>query len=132
MHSMSCSILQNALEKEEEDSVMVSFDLPRPLRLFKHEVSPGYFNPDLTDIIQHFIFHRMQEIGKGSGLLIDTFHELEPFYVQHLKKLTAKPVWAIGPVHPQNLFSGSGNVKTRGKMRDNREQELVCWLYKSQ
>ncbi|GLJ07793.1 hypothetical protein SUGI_0074170 [Cryptomeria japonica] len=128
MHSMSCSILHNALEKEGEDSVMVSFDLPHPLRLFKHEVSPGYFNPDLTDFIQHFIFHRMQEIGKGSGILINTFHELEPFYVQHLKKLTAKSVWAIGPVHPQNLYSGSGNVNMGGKMRDNREQELVCWL----
>ncbi|GLJ07786.1 hypothetical protein SUGI_0074060 [Cryptomeria japonica] len=129
LHSISCSILQNALEKDGEDSLVVSFiNLPRPLRLFKHEVSPLYFNPDLSNFIQRYASQCYQQIGKGSGILINKFHELEPFYVQHLKSLTAKPVWAIGPVHPKNLSGGSGNVNTTGKMVGINEQELVFWL----
>ncbi|GLJ07785.1 hypothetical protein SUGI_0074050 [Cryptomeria japonica] len=126
LHSISCSILQNTLEKDGEDSLVLSFNMSRPVRLFKHEVSPAYFNPDLCSSIQRFVRH--QEIGNCSGILINTFNELEPLYVQHLKTLTGKPVWAIGPVHPQNLSSGAGNVNTRGKMADIDEQELVCWL----
>ncbi|GLJ55185.1 hypothetical protein SUGI_1184240 [Cryptomeria japonica] len=61
-------------------------------------------------------------------MLINTFHELEPLYVQHLKKLTGKPFWAIGPVHPQNVSGRAGNVFTRGKTSDINEQELICWL----
>ncbi|GLJ07794.1 hypothetical protein SUGI_0074180 [Cryptomeria japonica] len=128
LHSLSCSILQSALEKDGEDSLVVSFNLPHPLRLFKHEVSPLYFNPDLSNFIQRYVSQCYQQIGKGSGILINTFHELEPFYVQHLKSLTAKPVWAIGPVHPKNLSGGAGNVNTRGKMVGINEQELVFWL----
>ncbi|GLJ07789.1 hypothetical protein SUGI_0074120 [Cryptomeria japonica] len=61
-------------------------------------------------------------------MLINTFHELEHFYVQHLKNLTIKPVWAICPVHPQNLSGGVGNVNNTRKMVDIDEQELICWL----
>ncbi|GLJ07771.1 hypothetical protein SUGI_0073860 [Cryptomeria japonica] len=128
MQFISTSISQNTLEKDEEDSLVVSFNLLHPLRLSKHEVGPVFLNPDLSDSIQRFFFQRLQEIGKGSGILINTFHELESFYVQHLKYLTAKPVWAIGPVHSQNLFGGAGNVNTQGKMVGVNEQELVCWL----
>ncbi|GLJ07772.1 hypothetical protein SUGI_0073870 [Cryptomeria japonica] len=128
LHSISCSILQNALEKDGEDSLEVSFNLPRPVKLSKHEVSPVFLNPDLSNPHQRFICQRFQEMGKGSGILINTFHEIETFYVQHLKNLTAKPVWAIGPVYQQNLSGGSGNVNGRGKMVSIDGQELVCWL----
>ncbi len=128
LHSLSCSILDNTLEKDDEESLLVSSKMPHPVRLFKHEVSPDYFNADLSTPRLRYNRQCHRDIGKGSGILINTFHELEPLYVQHLKTLTAKPVWAIGPVNPQNLSSGAGNVKLRGKMADINEEELGCWL----
>ncbi|GLJ07792.1 hypothetical protein SUGI_0074160 [Cryptomeria japonica] len=95
IHSISCSILQNTLEKDGEDSLVLSLNMPRPVRLFKHEVSPAYFNPDLSSSIQRFVRQCHQEIGKCSGTLINTFHDLEPLYVQHLKTLTEEQTHAL-------------------------------------
>ncbi|GLJ07774.1 hypothetical protein SUGI_0073900 [Cryptomeria japonica] len=81
MQSISSSIMQKMLGKDGEDNLVVNFNLPRPLRLSKHEVCPDFVNPDLSNSIQLFVYQCFQKIGKGSVILINTFHELEPFYV---------------------------------------------------
>lgn len=40
MQSISSSIMQKMLGKDGEDNLVVNFNLPRPLRLSKHEVCP--------------------------------------------------------------------------------------------
>ncbi|GLJ07843.1 hypothetical protein SUGI_0075340 [Cryptomeria japonica] len=72
----------------------------------------------------------LQIVGKGgSGLILNTFEELESEYLRHLRNLTGKPVWAIGPLLPMSYFGGAGNkVSTRGKIADIAADELVRWL----
>ncbi|KAH9312517.1 hypothetical protein KI387_027552 [Taxus chinensis] len=81
-------------------------------------------NPSAVATIK-FVLGRFQSIGRGSGMLINTFHELEPAHLDHLKNVTDKPVWGIGPVFPP---SGSDKVSVRGKMADIGEEELIRWL----
>ncbi|KAH9330925.1 hypothetical protein KI387_003033, partial [Taxus chinensis] len=69
-----------------------------------------------------------RDIGKGSVILINTFHELEPVYVHHLRKSLKIPVSAKGRVFPPKALCETGNASERGKMTDIREEELISLL----
>ncbi|GLJ07814.1 hypothetical protein SUGI_0074570 [Cryptomeria japonica] len=91
----------------------------------RHEIAQDFFN--IEDLTLDIVLRILQSIGKGcSGLIFNTFEELEPAYVEHLRNLTGKPVWAIGPLLPPNYFSGA--AKGRGKKADVEVDELVQWL----
>jgi hypothetical protein len=57
-------------------------------------------------------------------MLINTFEDLEPAYLSHMRSLTGKPIWSIGPVLPPSFAGKAG----RGKMADISDDELVQWL----
>lgn len=65
---------------------------------------------------------------QGSTMLINTFHELEPTYVQNLKILMGKPIWAIGKVLTPNVFARQAKVSRQGKRTYMKEEEVVRWL----
>ncbi|GLJ07876.1 hypothetical protein SUGI_0076050, partial [Cryptomeria japonica] len=129
-NSASRSIMQRALEKEGENSLVLSLDLPRPLRFKRNEIDQDYWTPDEMNPITKFLLPMLQIVVKGaSGLMLNTFKELESEYVDHLRNLTGKPLWAIGPLLPMTYFGGAGNkVSTRGKMADIATDELAQWL----
>ncbi|XP_057867581.2 UDP-glycosyltransferase 73C7-like [Cryptomeria japonica] len=56
-------------------------------------------------------------------MLINTFEQLEPEYLQHLRKQIGN-VWSVGPVLPP---SSSGRA-SRGKMAGIGEEKLLQWL----
>ncbi|GLJ07890.1 hypothetical protein SUGI_0076200 [Cryptomeria japonica] len=129
-NSTARSVMQRVLEKEGEDCVVLSLDLPKPLRFKRNEIDQDYWNVDEMNPIAKFILPMLQIVGKGgSGLILNTFEELETTYLQHLRKLTGKPVWAVGPLLLTSYFGGACNkVSTRGKMADIAADELVQWL----
>jgi hypothetical protein len=57
-------------------------------------------------------------------MLINTFEDLEASHLRHLRSLTGKPIWSIGPANPPT----SAGKASRGKMADISEDELVRWL----
>ncbi|XP_057844463.2 scopoletin glucosyltransferase-like [Cryptomeria japonica] len=116
------SASQSVLKKEGE-TLVLSLDLPAPVRLEKHEIDAGLFEPFMMEVIG-----RLQSLNQGSGILANTFEELEDDYLQHLRNLTGKMVWSIGPVLPPNCFGGPVKVSSRGKMADISEEDLVQFL----
>jgi len=123
LYSVSASISQNALQKEG-DSVVLSMNLPSPLRLNKNEIAANFFEPDMSNPPQHLLVRCLQSLSHGCGMLINTFEDLEPEYLKHMRRLTGKPIWSIGPVLPPSFAGKAG----RGKMADISEDELVRWL----
>jgi hypothetical protein len=123
LYSVSASISQSALQKEG-DSVVLSMNLPSPLRLNKNEIAANFFEPDMSNPPQHLLVRCLQSLSHGCGMLINTFEDLEPEYLKHMRRLTGKPIWSIGPVLPPSFAGKAG----RGKMADISEDELVRWL----
>lgn len=123
LNSVAASISHNALQKEGE-SVVLSMNLPSPLRLSKNEIAPRFFDSDMSNSLQQFVVRSLQSLSHGWGMLINTFEELEPAHLRHMRSLTGKPIWPIGPVLPPNFAGKAG----RGKMEDISEDELVQWL----
>lgn len=79
---------------------------------------PGFV---LNEINQHMEFTKLVD-----GILVNTFAELEPKFVQHLESFGAgvrggngKPFWAVGPVI---------DLSQKGKTRRPRDAEIVEWL----
>ena len=63
-------------------------------------------------------------LSHGWGMLINTFEDLEPAYLRHLRSLTGKPIWSIGPALPPSYAGKTG----RGELEDVKKDELVLWL----
>nr|ABK24936.1 unknown [Picea sitchensis] len=123
LYSVSASLTHNTLQKEG-DSVVLSMNLPIPLRLNKNEIAANFFEPDMSNRRQRFVVRSLQSLSHGWGMLINTFEDLEPQHLSHFRSLTGKPIWSIGPVLPPNFAGKAG----RGKMADISEDELVQWL----
>ncbi|GLJ07848.1 hypothetical protein SUGI_0075430 [Cryptomeria japonica] len=92
------SIMQRALQKEGDDCVVLSLDLPKPLRFQSHEINRPFWSVGEMNRAMN-LFVKMSEIVDKSGLelILNTFEELESKYLRHLRNLTGKPVWALGP-----------------------------------
>ncbi|XP_057847176.2 anthocyanidin 3-O-glucosyltransferase 4 [Cryptomeria japonica] len=122
-HAICNSITTNTLRKEG-DSLIIDNILSSPLK-FTKEQTPGLFlEPDSADTRLSFIMGVMQSLTKCWGMLVNTFDELEPRYLQHLKNiLNGKPLWSVGHVVPLGCIAN-----TRGKKSDISEHKLVQWL----
>lgn len=123
LYSVSSSLSKNALQKEG-DIIILSMNLPSPLRFNKNEIASNFFEPDMSNPLQHFVIRCLQSLSQGWGMLINTFEDLEPVHLRHMRSLTGKPILSIGPVLPP-IFAGK---TCRGKMADISEDELVRWL----
>jgi len=121
--SASASISQNALQKEG-DSVVLSMNLPSPLRFNKKEIATGFFEYDRSNTRLQFVIQCFQSLSRGWGMLINTFEDLEAPHLGHLRSLTGKPIWSIGPLLPPSFAGKTG----RGKTADISEDKLIRWL----
>ncbi|KAF3775198.1 Scopoletin glucosyltransferase [Nymphaea thermarum] len=59
----------------------------------------------------------------SDGIIVNSFYELEPSYVECYKKATGKPVWTVGP-----LLLCHENRQERGKKSSISEEECLEWL----
>ncbi|KAL4560465.1 hypothetical protein LXL04_032617 [Taraxacum kok-saghyz] len=72
-------------------------------------------------------FERMQEAEKSSyGIVVNSFEELEPKYVEEFAKFTGKKVWCIGPVSQCN--ESLQDIAERGNKAAINEQDCLKWM----
>ncbi|KAK8939318.1 UDP-glycosyltransferase 73C6 [Platanthera guangdongensis] len=98
--------------------------LPQPpIRISKHEVinarrtSPGWSK--ILDTIQ-------EAEDAADGVLINSFAELEPWYLERFREEIKKPVWAIGPL---SLYKEESEAKAaRGRVSSMDSTVLFQWL----
>ncbi|GLJ52494.1 hypothetical protein SUGI_1116940 [Cryptomeria japonica] len=89
----------------------------------------SYGNP-----MQSFITDEINRSMEGSGVIFNTFYALDSLGIEHIKSLTKRPVWSIGPILPKKLFDAEGVERathdSRGKSADISEAECLQWLDK--
>ncbi|KAJ6315136.1 hypothetical protein OIU78_018594 [Salix suchowensis] len=74
---------------------------------------------------------QMDEISQADlesyGVIMNSFHELEPAYSEHYKKMIGRKAWHIGPVSLCNRDSTRDKVQ-RGGVASIDENECLRWL----
>ncbi|GLJ06294.1 hypothetical protein SUGI_0035620 [Cryptomeria japonica] len=122
-HAIFGSITTNTVRKEG-DSVIVDGILSSAVKFTKEQMPDRLLQLDQSDPGRRFLTGKMQSMSKCWGMLVNTFDELEPHYLQHLENiLNGKPLWSVGPVVPLGCIANQ-----RGKAADISEDKLVQWL----
>lgn len=117
----------NILEHKVHDSVedfepFVVPNLPRRIEISKAQ-APGWFpGPDFADVRNKAV----EAEASADGIVVNTFYELEPEFVEQYRKVIGKPVWPIGPLSLYNKDVAS--KATRGKKSSIDEQQVLSWL----
>ncbi|XP_021911676.1 abscisate beta-glucosyltransferase-like [Carica papaya] len=99
---------------------------------FKPFVVPGLPDPIVLTRSQLPVFRKKPggQIGKPEeksfGVLVNSFHELELEYADHLKRETNKKTWLVGPVSVNNRTVA--DKTERGKKTSTDEQTILSWL----
>jgi len=127
MHSLVKYTPQKSVEGDAE-----FFEVPAlsfGLKLRKSDLGVQMRNPDLNSFFSEEIKRSMKA---GRGTLINTFYELDSVGIDHMRILTGRPVWSIGPLLPPAAFDGMqidhGNMNSRGKTADIDEEQCLRWL----
>lgn len=102
------------------------------LKLRKADLPVTMRDPDLSPSRSIVVEELIRSMEAGRGILINTFYELESVGIDHLRRLTGRPVWSIGPLLPPAAFEGmgidQGFMNSRGKTADIDEEECLRWL----
>lgn len=129
MHSLYNHTPQKNVEDENEpfQILELSFDL----MLRKSDLPAGWRDVD-SKPIWGFLTEENNRSMEGRGIVINTFYELDSLGIDHLRSLTGKPVWSIGPILPPAVFDYTGIdlgiISSRGKAADISVEECSRWL----
>ncbi|KAL4581078.1 hypothetical protein LXL04_017286 [Taraxacum kok-saghyz] len=113
-HSVSHSLrVHEPHEKvKSESETFVVPDLPDEITMKRSQVSDHFkFKTPMGEIMKTII----QSENRSYGLVHNTFYEIEPAYVDHMKKIKGKDkIWHIGPLFKfflQKDSTGGGSEK---------------------
>lgn len=129
MHSLFTYTPHHSVEGDDEYFGVpeLSFDL----KLRKSELFVNLRNPNSYPL-EGFVREEIKQSMKGWGILLNTFYELDSLGIDHIRNLTGRPVWSIGPVLPPAVFDDKGvdqeSLNSRGKAADIAEEECLRWL----
>lgn len=116
---------------EEENETFQIPELSFDLKLRKSDLPAGWRDVD-SNTIWGFLTEENNRSMEGRGILLNTFYELDSLGIDHLRSLTGKPVWSIGPLLPHAVFDemgiDGGIVSSRGKAADISVEECSRWL----
>ncbi|KAD5803127.1 hypothetical protein E3N88_14487 [Mikania micrantha] len=119
--AMNTSLLD---EIESDSEYFVLPGLPDRIELTKSQAS-GWGGKHMKEKLPFFA-----QVGKAEqaadGIVINSFRELEPSYVDELAKAKAKKVWCIGPVSLCN--KRFEDLAERGNKGATNEPDCMKWL----
>nr|ASK39401.1 UDP-glycosyltransferase [Ginkgo biloba] len=111
---------------ESDDDPIPIPDLPVPTTFRKSQISPFLRMYKSSDPVSGFMRHSMNLNSKSWGTLINTFNDLEPIYIDHLQKLSARPAWSVGPLFLQR--EQKTDIVVREKPSSSIESVCLQWL----
>ncbi|KAA8516601.1 hypothetical protein F0562_016893 [Nyssa sinensis] len=98
--------------------------LPHQINLTRAQL-PESLNPGSSDLIN--VRNKMTATESISdGIVVNTFEELEPEYVEEYRKIKRGRVWCIGPVSACN--KSNLDKAERGKKPSADEEQCLKWL----
>ncbi|GLJ36762.1 hypothetical protein SUGI_0740490 [Cryptomeria japonica] len=120
---------------ESDDGEVPIPGFPHPLTLRKFQLSPLAQAYESSDPVHEFIKYIMNLNIQSWGALINTFYSLETPYVDHLRTISGRPVWSVGPLLPPAVFHHEQKQKQKQEMNPQRGNpnsinEALClqWL----
>ncbi|CAL4951929.1 unnamed protein product [Urochloa decumbens] len=113
----------NLLEHVEDENELINFPgFPTPLQLTK-ERCPGSFSVNGLEQIRKKI---NEEEIKSTGVVINSFRELEALYIESFEQITGKKVWTVGPMCLCNQDINA--MAARGNKASMDEAQCLRWL----
>ena len=112
-------------ERVSDSKPFVVPGLPDQIEFTKAQL-PGNFNPGSNkDLIGFRETVREAEAG-AYGVLVNSYEELEPAYVQEYRKAKGEKIWCVGPVSLCN--KESLDKAQRGNKASTDENQCLKWL----
>ncbi|KAL6626849.1 hypothetical protein ACP70R_030575 [Stipagrostis hirtigluma subsp. patula] len=116
-------VRENLFERFEDENELFNFPgFPTPLELTK-ERCPGSFSVKDEEQIRKNIW---EEVMRCSGVVMNSFRELEPLYIESYEQITGKKVWTLGPMCLCN--QNSSTMAARGNKAAMDEAQCLKWL----
>lgn len=131
MSLMHCVFNRTAQKTVDEEEFFELSELIFGLKLRKSDLTVSWRDPE-SHPLWNFLREEINGSMEGSGILINTFYELESQGIDYMRSLTGKPVWSIGPLLPPAVLDNNvierGKFRSRGKAADIDEAECLRWL----
>eukprot|EP01018_Ginkgo_biloba_P022752 Gb_12767 [translate_table: standard] len=128
MYSLWAHMPQQGVESDDAPVPIPHF--PLPLTFPKSHLSRLVRIYKSSDPVSEFIRHTMLLNVKSWGTLNNTFYELESIFIDHLQRVSGRPVWSVGPLLPPALFRKEQRkeIIERGKPTSINESLCLQWL----
>ncbi|KAI8532760.1 hypothetical protein RHMOL_Rhmol11G0239000 [Rhododendron molle] len=110
---------------ESDSEVFVVPGLPNKITMTRRQL-PDHIRDGTESHLTKLIEKVMEAEVTSYGVVINSFHELEPAYSEHYSKAIGRKVWHVGPV---SLCNRDNEDKThRGSTTSINEHECLTWL----
>ncbi|KAK2991558.1 hypothetical protein RJ640_016593 [Escallonia rubra] len=119
-HSLRTHKPHKKLESDSEAFIVP--DLPGTIKLTKRQL-PDHFQEvnHLTELIDKAIKSEL----KSYGVIVNSFHELEPAYSEHYRKVMGRKAWHVGPV---SLCNRDNEDKAQRGRAASIHEKCLSWL----
>lgn len=116
-------IHDNLLEHVGDENELISFPgFPTPLELPKAKCPGSMYAPGLKQIRKKIY----DEEIRCTGVVMNSFHDLEPACIESFRRITGKRVWTVGPMCLCNQESSA--MAARGNKASVDEARCLRWL----
>lgn len=114
---------QNIFRDVKDDKEIVQIPgFPHRLEITKGKSPIGVQRPGMEE----FLEKRLQEERSADGVVVNSFYELEPLYVDSYAKTAGQKIWTIGPMLLCNR--NTNEMSGRGNKASIDEDDCLRWL----
>uniref|UniRef100_A0A5B6YV74 Glycosyltransferase n=1 Tax=Davidia involucrata TaxID=16924 RepID=A0A5B6YV74_DAVIN len=110
--------------KSDSEAFIVP-DLPDTIKLTRGQL-PDFVRDGTENYVTKLLEEALKSELTSYGVIVNSFHELEPAYSEHYRKVVGRKAWHIGPVSLCN--SDNEDKARRGNKASVDEQECLSWL----
>ncbi|KAF2294693.1 hypothetical protein GH714_015570 [Hevea brasiliensis] len=124
--TLECIRLYEPQKKVSSDSEpFVLTNVPGEIKLTRKQLPDGLrqdFDTDYSKLMSEIVESEL----KSFGIVVNSFYEVEPAYVDYYRKVLGRRAWPIGPVSLCNR--GIEDKAQRGNEASISENECLKWL----
>ncbi|GAB2291684.1 hypothetical protein Dimus_025937 [Dionaea muscipula] len=138
-HKIINNIIVSSSSSEDHDQEFLVPNLPHEIRLTRSQLPSLVPLRDAEEeeksVLVELLKRALEADRKSFGVIMNSFYELEPAYVDHLRQALGRRAWPIGPVSLFNVVNRRrSNIAVedkrsiRGKKSAIDEEECLKWL----
>lgn len=104
--------------------------VPHPVSFQRYQISRLARPYKRFDPVSEFMRCSMNSNVKSWGTIINTFYDLEAIYIDHVQRVSGRPVWSVGPLLPPTVFEAkrARSMIERGKPPSIDDSVCLQWF----